>query len=366
MKVGFYSPLPPARTGVADYSAALLTALRARGPVEVNAEDATVRLYHLGNNQIHRATYTRALETPGVVVLHDAVLHHFFLGAFDESAYVEEFVYNYGAWTRGLAVELYHGRAASGADSRYFQYPMLRRIVERSRAVIVHNPGAAAMARRHAPRARVIEIPHLFRMPALATSGEALRFRQRLGLPACAFVFGVFGYLRESKRVLSILRAFEQVRDQCSKAYLLLAGAFVSETLAQAAQPWLSRPWLRRLPYLPESDFWLAGLACDACINLRDPAAGETSGIGIRFMGIGKPVIVTAGAETSPFPEDACVRIDPGLAETAGLSDHIRLFTSFPQVASEVGERGAGHVAAHHSVDRVADSYWNLLCEYDG
>ena len=34
------------------------------------------------------------------------------------------------------------------ADPRYFQFPMLRRILERSRGVIVHNPGAAAIAAR--------------------------------------------------------------------------------------------------------------------------------------------------------------------------------------------------------------------------
>jgi len=78
--VGFDAPLPPARTGVADYAAALLSALRRRGTVEVNPRRADVWLYHLGNNQLHRDIYRRALARPGIVVLHDAVLQHFFLG----------------------------------------------------------------------------------------------------------------------------------------------------------------------------------------------------------------------------------------------------------------------------------------------
>ena len=95
-------------------------------------------------------------------------------------AYVEEFVYNYGPWSRDLALELYRARASSGFDSRYFQYPMLRRVVERARATIVHNPAAAAIVRRHVPEARVIEIPHLFarpehprRSPRLCATGSA-------------------------------------------------------------------------------------------------------------------------------------------------------------------------------------------------
>ena len=85
MKVGFFSPLPPAPTGVSDYSAALLTALRKHGEVEVAASDADVALYHVGNNLLHREIYDRALARPGVVVLHDAVLQHFFLGTLDDS-----------------------------------------------------------------------------------------------------------------------------------------------------------------------------------------------------------------------------------------------------------------------------------------
>ena len=83
-------------------------------------------------------------------------------------------------------------------------------------------------------------------------------------------------------------------------------------------------------------------------------------------MGIGKPVMLTEGAETSAFPEGACARIDAGIAETAALRDHIVLFSSSPQVAAAIGKRGAGHIAANHSVERVAESYWKALCEYSG
>jgi hypothetical protein len=93
-----YSPLPPARTGVADYSAALLRALEPHAAVERNpGTPHGVPLYHIGNNPLHGDIYRRALEQPGFVVLHDAVLHHFFLGSMNEAAYRDEFTYNYGA-----------------------------------------------------------------------------------------------------------------------------------------------------------------------------------------------------------------------------------------------------------------------------
>ena len=363
MTVGFYSPLPPARTGVADYAAALLCELRRHGRVEVAPRRCAVALYHLGNNGLHAEIYRRALETPGVVVLHDAVLHHFLLGQLDEPGYVEEFVYNYGEWNRGLARELWRGRAASGADGRYFEYGLLRRVAERSRAVVVHNPAAARAVKEHAPRARIEEIPHLFAAPQVPGEAESLRYRQRLGLEPDAFLFGVFGYLRESKRLVSVLEAFREALREAPRAALLVAGQFVSTDLERAVEPLLAGPRVFRLPHLPDGEFWRAAAAVDVCVSLRYPATGETSGITIRLMGIGKPVLVTDSAECSRLPEDACVRIAPGLTERESLRQHIVLLTSMNEVASAIGTRGAGHVRAHHRVEEVAKAYWGLLCE---
>ena len=64
MTVGFYSPLPPAHTGVADYAAALLEGLREHGRVEVAPDRCDAPLYHLGNNALHAGIYRSAMECP--------------------------------------------------------------------------------------------------------------------------------------------------------------------------------------------------------------------------------------------------------------------------------------------------------------
>lgn len=364
MKAACYAPWPPARTGVADYAAALLAALRRHGNAEPDARDADISLYHLGNNQLHRGIYDRALAQPGVVVLHDAVLHHFFLGALERTAYIDEFVYNYGAWARSLAEELWRRRSGSSVDRRYFDFPMLKRIAERSRAVVVHNPAAARMVRKHAPGAAVVEIPHLFSPPELPADWEVIAMRQRLGIPVRGFLFGVFGYLRESKRLSAIMRAFSRLRQSRPEARLLIAGAFVSSDLSRALAPLLSGPGIVRLPHLSDRDFWRAALAVDACINLRSPAAGETSGIGIRLMGAGKPVLLTDSEENSRYPETACLRIASGLAEEDALLHHMLLLTLMNECAREIGLRGSGYIAERHQADRIAEQYWETLCAY--
>lgn len=362
MKAGFYSPLPPAHTGVADYSAALLRALQPLGRVEVNARAADVRLYHLGNNRLHREIYRRALETPGVVVLHDAVLHHFLLGTLGEREYVEEFTYNYGPWNGDLARQLWRNRARSAADPRHFRYPLIKRIAEQSLAVIVHNPAAARMVREHAPGAAVHEIPHLFEPPHESPDAAGvLRLRQSLGVAPRTFLFAVFGHLRESKRLPGVLRAFERVQRDAAVA-LLVAGDFVSGDLERAALPLLGADrGILRVGFTPERDFWRYAFAADACINLRYPAAGETSGISIRLMGAGKPVLMTGGLETARFPESACVKVDPGLAEEEMLAEYMTMLARASSDARVIGRRASDYIREFHAPERVARQYWRVL-----
>jgi hypothetical protein len=118
-----------------------------------------------------------------------------------------------------------------------------------------------------------------------------------------------------------------------------------------------------RIGYLDEHDFWLCASAVDACINLRYPMAGETSGIAIRLMGLGKTVLVSAGEETSRFPETACVRVDPGHAEEEMLAEYLVWLARCPDDARAIGQRAAEHIREHHAPDRVAKLYCRALTD---
>ena len=225
-----------------------------------------------------------------------------------ERAYVDEFVYNYGEWHRGWRKICGAARAASGTDQRYFDYPMLKRIAERARAVVVHNPAAARMVREHAPERRGGRDPAPVRSAAAA---GRVRSDPHAAKPGRSDGRVPVRRLRLPARIQAPDQRCSGVRGSCAGSIraraLLVAGAFVSCDLERAVAPLLAAPGIVRLPYLAERDFWLAACAVDACINLRHPAAGETSGIAIRLMGIGKPVLLTDGEENARFPEEpAC------------------------------------------------------------
>jgi glycosyltransferase involved in cell wall biosynthesis len=205
------------------------------------------------------------------------------------------------------------------------------------------------------------EIPHLLELPDLPNAaGEIAGLRGRHGITSRTFLFGVFGHLRESKRLPAVLRAFHRARASADIA-LLVAGEFVSQDLERSVALLLSGDRILRVGHTSETDFWLHAAAVDACINLRYPAAGESSGIGIRLMGLGKPVLVTAGCETSRFPEDACLRVDPGPAEEDLLAEYMIWLANFPADARACGDRAAAHIREFHNPGRVADLYWTAI-----
>ena len=102
MRLAFFSPLPPVKSGIADYSAALLGPLQRLCEVETfsapfpdfNPANFDAILYQLGNNPHHTFVYDAALKYPGVVVMHEANLHHLIADATirrgDWDAYLKE------------------------------------------------------------------------------------------------------------------------------------------------------------------------------------------------------------------------------------------------------------------------------------
>ena len=350
--------MPPVRSGVADYALALLGALP---EYVVSGVDGDVNLYHMGNNGLHTAIYRRAVERPGVVVLHDAVLHHFHLGAFSREEYVAEFVYCYGAWFRGMAEELWAGRSRSASDERYFRWPMLRRLAEGARAVIVHNAGAAEMVRREAPSATVEVIPHLPLDAGGVDLVDVERWRVSMGVLPSHTLFGLMGYLRESKRVLAVLRAFARLRAVRSDVWLLVAGEVGSSDLARAMEGLVGGDGVIREGYLGEREFGVRAAACDVGVNLRYPGAGESSGMTARWMRMGRGVIVSDTAESGALPLAGCPRVGVGLSEEEELLGLMIWLADSGVRRRECGRAAREWAEREMDLGRIAERYLGVL-----
>jgi glycosyltransferase involved in cell wall biosynthesis len=376
VRVALVSPLPPSPTGVAEYTVRLRQALElgaaaAGGGFVFEAVDASslgpagafdARIYQIGNNSLHAAAYRAALAAPGIVVLHDAVLHHLLLGLLSEREYAEEFVFNYGGWYRDIAADLWRDRGHAMADDRYFRYPLLRRIAEASRALIVHNPKAARWAREalrnSARQIPVVEIPHYVEVPELPPAAEVAARRAELGIPDGALVIACFGYMRPPKRLHSLREALRRVDAPCR---VLIVGEFVAPGYEGSLEGLFADPRVIRLPYVPEQEFWKLAALTDVCVNLRHPSVGETSGVAMKMMAAGKTVLVTASEECSRLPELAVIRIDSGEAEVEMLAHYLYALATDAGMRALIGGNAAAYVREHHALERVAAGYLEVI-----
>src|SRR5260370_10979111 len=157
MRIAFFSPMPPAKSGIADYSAALLDSLVRVAEVTVFSGDDSkkfdpsrfdVCLYQIGKHSHHAFAYEEALRTPGVVVMHESNLHHLIaditIKRNDWDSYMREVEHAGGATALAYAQRV---RALEvGPD--YEGVPMLRRLLEASRGVIAHSHCVEGEARR--------------------------------------------------------------------------------------------------------------------------------------------------------------------------------------------------------------------------
>lgn len=389
MRIAYWSPLPPQRSGIADYSAELVPALARHLEVELivppgwrppggalaglpaHPESAfpalaaggrfDAVLYQLGNNRdYHAGIYRALLEHPGVVVLHEYVLHHlvrdltFFAG--DPAAYVREMRYAYGPSGEALARRF----LATGVPLDPWSYPLFERVVDRSLALVVHNDFTRRRVLLSRPLARVAVVPHHLSLGE-APVASAAAARAALGLAPDAFVVASFGFLTAAKRPGVLLRAFARLRQRLPRAVLVLAGE-VSPHFDFAA---LAVPELMIgvtvTGRLDLDRFLLHMAATDVAINLRHPTAGETSGTLVRLLGMGKPVVVSRTGAFAEFPAGCCAQVDLDDTEEDLLLAYLERLADDDDLRHRLGENARRHVAEHHSLEGSARGYADLL-----
>jgi len=321
LRVALYSPLPPTRTGVAHYASMLLPELRRHIDVitvsDPRPPTPDARLYFLGNNPHHAWIYEEAMRTPGVVVLHDLVLHHLIvemtLARGDVDGYVAALEANHGeagaAWARGRAAGLH-------SEMGNFLMPASIDVAKRSLAVIVHNRYAAERLQSFGVTTPIHVVPHPFE-PQPSARGRRDEIRAQHGFITGDRVIGLFGFLTSAKRAEVVLAAFAEARKRYANLRLLIVGEPAPNVDVDA----LRGDGITFTGYVPDEEFAAYFAAVDRLVNLRYPSAGETSGTLIRAFEAGKPVAVSDYAQFAEFPDHCVVKIPFGEREIEMLAD---------------------------------------------
>ncbi len=361
MNVAYYSPMPPERSGIADYSANLVPALRQRLDVEVvrrgrtrPARGSDLSLYHVGNNPDAHGWIVEALRRrPGVVVLHDFVLHHLVagltIGRRDGHGYLDAMEREGGVVGRLLAHGVLDKRIPPLWESRPEDYHLAGEVLDLATGLVVHSHYVEERARAAGYTGPVWRIPHpAWKTPAVAPAAVE-------GGP----LVGSFGNVNSSKRIPQLLEAFARLRRDRPDARLLLAGAvspgFDLERRLQRLG--LSEEGILREEYVEEERLWALMAACDICVNLRSPTMGETSGSVIRQLSLGKPVVVSDVGWFAELPDSVALKIPVDAAETETLYAALELLARDERARAAMSTSALDLVRREHGLDRTAELY---------
>jgi glycosyltransferase involved in cell wall biosynthesis len=362
MKVAYYSPLPPSRSGIADYSALLLPELSKHVEVVVarpgrfrREPAADIALYHVGNDAEAHGWIVDALRRrPGVVVLHDFVLHHLVVGLTfargDAAGYLAAMEREGGLVGRLLAYAVLDNKLPPLWETRPEDFPLAGEILAHATGLIVHSHYVEERARAIDYPGPIVRIPHpAWPVPAIAAT-------QIEGEP----LFGCFGHLNETKRINELVSAFARLRERHPGARLLLVGS-LAVRLARLELP----EGVEHRDYVPEEELWSLMAACDAIVSLRSPTMGETSGSAIRALSLGKPLVVSDVGWFAELPGQAVIKVPVDEREEGTLAAALEALTD-EGVRRTMGAAAKELVEREHRLDRVAEAYAAALEELAG
>ncbi|MGD0894989.1 MAG: glycosyltransferase family 4 protein [Acidimicrobiales bacterium] len=383
MKLAVWTPLPPQRSGVADYSFRLVaqlarqaeivvvvrddTAPSARAPAGVavvarsdyDPDAADLDVYHLGNQARFHAYMLEAIRRrPGILVLHDPALpdlHLDLCGGYGSTLFRQEARFDSPEAEVALPVRYVDGRV----EVDWLRLPLARRVVEASALTIVHSAWIRDAFRARYPAARIVHRHHA----AVVAAPEPER-----RVSEATVTFGAFGGVTPPKRTAHVIDAFAAVHEDFPGARLVVCGRsdeggrFVAAMRARLADRGLDGAAQLRID-VPGDEMTRLIADCDAVIALRWPTLGETSGPMMEAFGIGRLVITSDVPQYEQIDGRFCWRVPVDEGEDAALAQRMRDVLAAPESARMAGDAARDFVRREASFELVASQYLELAEE---
>ncbi|HEX4111440.1 MAG TPA: hypothetical protein VH020_02805 [Stellaceae bacterium] len=368
LKLNYFTPLRPERTGIAEFSLDVLPALgeladvavwtyqaewtpidapgvtvrrydRSAGPGQLAGADMT--FFNMGNNfRFHGAIFEAARQFPGVVILHEPNLQYFF---FDRARASAKYRRDYMA-----IVARHYGDKGVGAARRLFwrtlnvermlvHYPMTEAALEGALAVVTHD----RTVRRNVEQST-----------GLPTFFLPLAHRSRQGATAAKLAHDppykliTFGYMNENRRLDAIARAILSLPEH-DRFVWDLYGMFRINLVPRLTR-WRLGGAFRPHGYVQANALDAAVAAADLAINVRNPSMGEASSTQLKTWAHGLPSLVSRTGWYADQPADTLFFVEPG-REFEEVASYLRAFLDNPEPFFQAGRRGREYVERVHN-----------------
>lgn len=388
-RLAYFSPLPPERSGIADYSAELLPELSAYYEIDLIIDQAQVSddwlsanfplrslawfaqhahrydriVYNFGNSTYHTYMLDVLDRYPGIVVLHD-----FFLSGL--MAHLELTGSHPQIWSQALYRS--HGFQALLAKQNtddlnqiIWAYPCNHLVMEMAAGMIVHSEFSMKLARQWYGEQATDNwqrIPHMRNIPQRTDRQKA---RQELGMQAEDFLVCSFGLMGPTKLNHMLLDAWLQsplaADPHCHLVFVGKndAGEYGSNLLKKIKQAGLSE----RITITGFADaklFQTYLQAADAGVQLRGLSRGESSYTVLDCMAYGLPTIVNSNGAMAELPEHALIKLEEDF-ELQVLAEKLLTLRESVEFRQQLGAKALEHMKLHHMPHKVARQYFDFI-----
>jgi glycosyltransferase involved in cell wall biosynthesis len=388
-KLAFISPLPPERTGIADFSVELLPALAQHYDIELIVEQKNIDpeilarfpkpksidwlfknaakidrvLYHFGNSPFHSHMFDVLKAVPGVVVLHDLFLAHVIRH--------DDII---GRKPNQWSIEIYrsHGYMAlkgllenNHLESELFRYPCSHSVAQDSMALIVHSNYSKSLLEKWYGKEiseKCFTLPLARDVPKKLDRNSS---RLKLGFKAEDFIICSFGFLQSTKMNDRLLLSWMQSNlSKHNSCFLIFVGenhgGEYGQNLVRLIKQNNLANQVRITGFVSPEQFRDYLCAMDAGVQLRTNSRGETSAAVLDVMAAGKPLIVNAHGSLAELDSEA-VCVIPDEFEDAQLAQAMESIYADAAKGQRMGNLAREIVATKHSPENCAAEYFRII-----
>jgi glycosyltransferase involved in cell wall biosynthesis len=390
-KLAIFTPLPPSRTGIADYCCELGTELaknwhvlfvisnEAKEPTWVPEGTSWYKLsdynsleyakeiprvYQMGNNVHHAYMLKDLTEIPGILVLHDYSMHHLLveqtLAKSDVNGYKNLLEHDYDDLGR---------RIAENRQNYLFNHllefimPINGTLIEASKGVLVHSyQSLLDLDYRYPDKlSKRIPFPYTEEIDGcfLESKEEA---RTELNISHDKLIFSSMGFITPPKQIEFALRALAKIKNEIPDFEYWLVGeksdaVLLDELLAELGL----KDNVKLTGFVTFEEFHHYLQASDIVISLRYPSAGETSAALFRSMGLGCCNLVFDYASFADFPDDCLIKVPLDTFHTEEMENAIKCIANDNEQIELIGKRAANFISKNHEVNITADQYTDFI-----
>jgi len=377
----WFAPMPPAPSGIAAHTAALMPALdrvfdmrywtedqlpaverRYPGVEEFAAEDGTaadLNIYNIGNNhRMHARTWMLSLQSPGITILHDTRLQHLFCGLL-----IDELCES-GTFER--IMHMYYGRAGANASIAYFnkqievhelasEFPLTELALVNSVAVISHTDDQSQRLFRMGIPYHRLDLPH----PSRPIPPRPPRNTDRIEL-------FTFGYISSNRCLAEVLEALSHCRDDVPFRFVIAGDVAPEVRLEELVSRFGLGDRVETVGFLDDHILDRRLQESDLVFNLRNPTMGEASSAQLRIWDNAAVPMVSRTGWYARIPDEAAISVETG-QEIKEVANAVKRLHKDRDAFNHIRPGGKRHLEQHHSPEdyasrlaAVASEAWTL------